>query len=53
MSSKVYLIKNVEGLVLFDGDIESDIIINGIYLIIDPILRHITAIKYEYKPFWS
>jgi hypothetical protein len=63
----VYLIKQFNGLSLFSeenqqsdsqgGDSNDDtsaacIITNGIYLVIDPILRHFIAIKYDYKPYW-
>lgn len=49
LSGRVYSIKQIAGLNLFTHPQSSH---NAFYVIVDPLKKQITVIKYDYKPYW-
>jgi hypothetical protein len=49
IAGKVFNIKEVGGLTLFNDPNSPH---NILYLVVDPMKKHIVAIKFDYKSFW-
>ena len=46
------MVKKIKGMTLFSEENEDDEFINGLYFVIDPMLRQVIVLKYDYKPYW-
>jgi hypothetical protein len=50
IAGRVYQLSKVSGLVLFQDDPDSPH--NSLFLVVDPLTKMVTVLKYSYKPFW-
>ena len=52
ISSKAYRLIDIPGISIFPSKGSELSPHNALYIIIDPILKEINVIKYDYIPFW-
>jgi hypothetical protein len=48
ISGKVFLIKQIDGMELFETNNQENLLI----VIVDPMKKFVTTVKNSYKPFW-